>query len=146
MSVSPTPGFLNAAKVTVGFSSVYGFAMAHQVFAKQRLIRNKKKDGQVLDRYGCPELLSADRLVANILEWSPMFLGPVWSLAAADRLDERCLTFAWGYVGLRAVYLFSVIKRGVASNGLNRHLWGATFPGYACLIFHWKRSLEILSL
>mmetsp|Transcript_17490 Transcript_17490/g.37805 ORF Transcript_17490/g.37805 Transcript_17490/m.37805 type:complete len:147 (-) Transcript_17490:1469-1909(-) len=146
MSLSPTQALLDAAKLTVSFSSVYGIAMIHQVVVKQRLISQKRKMGQVLDRYDCPDLLSADRLVANILEWSPMFLGPVWSLAAVDRLDERCLQCAWGYVGLRGIYLVLVVKCGVSKEGRNKSLWGSTFPGYLCLTFLWKRSLEILSL
>ena len=120
--------------------------MVHQIVAKWRLIRQKKKKGEVFDRYGCPELLSADRLVQNMLEWSPLFLGPVWSLAATNQLDESCLTFAWGYVGLRVMYLFLVVKYGVARSGLNKPLWGATIPSYVCLIFLWRRSLKILSL
>jgi len=99
-----------------------------------------------MDRYNCPELLNADRLVANILEWTPIFLGSVWSLAAVDRLDERCRKFSWGYVGLRAVYLVLVVKYGVAKGGRNKPLWVSTFPSYICLIFLWKRSLEILAM
>lgn len=123
--LSPTPpGFLDAAKLTVGFSSVYGIAMMLQTVAKQRLIIQKK----IVDRYNCPELLNADRLVANLLEWSPMFLGPVWSLAAVGRLDERCCRIAWLYVSLRVIYLVLVVKFGVAKGGRNKPLWGSTLP------------------
>ena len=141
-----SPGILGAAKVTVGFATVYGFAMVHQIVTKQLLARRKRRSGEPFNRYSAPELLNSDRLVANLLEWAPIFLLPLWSLAAVDKLDELCLKIAWAYVGLRGVYLCLVVKYGVAKSGLNTSLWTATFPAYYCVTFLWKRSLEILYL
>jgi len=132
--------------LTVGFSSVYGLSMIHQIIIKKRLILRYKQMGKPFDRYSSSEMRHTDRIAANILEWSPVFLGPIWSLALTERLDDTCVTVAWAYVGLRGLYLCLGAMFGVAKSGRNKALWVATFPSYACLSFLLGRSWKILWL
>ena len=145
-TISSSQSILGAARVTVAFTSVYIISMLHQIICKKRLLRKArlKSTESSLNRYGHPELHNADRLVANLLEWSPIFLCPLWCLAVTDRLDQTCLHFSWAYVMLRGLYVCLLIKFGVSRNGNNTQLWISTLPAYACLLFLWQRSLGLL--
>ena len=144
-STVPTPTMLmNASKVTVAYSTVYWICMLNQVATKQRLIRKYKAQKETFERYNSPEMRDADRLVANFMEWTPVFWGPMWSLTAASRFDDTAVKAAWTYVGLRAVYAALLMKYGVSSAGVNKPLWAATFPAYICLIYIWIQSLKLL--
>ena len=80
-------------------------------------------------------MLNADRIVANFLEWSLVFLSPLWSLAATGHLSAVATNIAWTYVGVRGFYCILVTTFGVNHNGLNLSLWAATLPGYFCLLY-----------
>ena len=141
---SSQQSILGVARVTVAFISLYIVSMLYQIICKKRLLRKARLKGEPLNRYGHPELHNADRLVANLLEWSPIFLGPLWSLAVTDRLDQSCMHFAWAYVILRGLYICLLIKFGVSRNGNNTQLWISTLPSYGCLLFLWQRSLGLI--
>ena len=126
---SSSQSILGAARVTVAFTSVYIVSMLYQIISKKRLLRKARLKGEPLNRYGHPELHNADRLVANLLEWSPIFMAPLWCLAVTDRLDQSCMHFAWAYVLLRGMYVCLLIKFGVNRNGNNTQLWISTLPG-----------------
>ena len=87
---SSSQSILGAARVTVAFISVYIVSLLYLIYCKKRLLRKARLKGEPLNRYGHPELHNADRLVANLLEWSLIFLGPLWCLAVTDRLDQSC--------------------------------------------------------
>ena len=90
-AISSSPqSILGTARVTVAFTSVYIVSLCYQIICKKRLLRKARLKGEPFNRYGHPELHNADRLVANILEWSPIFLCPLWCLAVTDRLDQSC--------------------------------------------------------
>ena len=135
---------MNAAKVTVAYSSIYGICMCYQVVTKQRLIRKYKNQNKAFDRYNSGEMRNADRLVANFMEWTPIFLGPLWAITVTNRFDETSTKAAWTYVGLRTLYAGLVMTYGISSSGRNKPLWAATFPGYACLMYIWIQSLKLL--
>lgn len=141
---SSSQSILGAARVTVAFTSVYIVSMLYQIISKKRLLRKARLKGEPLNRYGHPELHNAGRLVANLLEWSPIFMAPLWCLAVTDRLDQSCMHFAWAYVLLRGMYVCLLIKFGVNRNGNNTQLWISTLPAYGCLLFLWQRSLGLL--
>lgn len=141
-----TDGLSEAAKLTVAFVSLYFLTFANILVKKKTLLRQAKQEGRVFDRYTSPGMHNADRLNANFLEWSPIFLGLLWSLAATSNLDDTAIAVSWTYVGLRALYIFLLLLYGVASDGMNKGLWVSTFPGYACLLFLLQQAVRALFL
>jgi len=122
---------LTAARITVVFLMLYGATFANINMAKKRAARQHRN----FDRYNnSPSMLVADRLQGNFLEWSPMFLGLLWSLAATSNLSSTAAVAAWIYVALRGFYIVLIRRRGVNSQGRNSQLWISTFPAYVCLL------------
>jgi len=126
---------LTAARITVVYLMLYGTTFANTNLAKKRAARQHRN----FDRYNnnSPSMLVADRLQGNFLEWSPVFLGLLWSLAATFHLSSTtaAAVAAWIYVALRALYIVLILlRRGVNSQGRNSQLWISTFPAYVCLL------------
>jgi uncharacterized MAPEG superfamily protein len=124
-----------AAQITVVFVSLYGLTFVNVLRTKARLLRQARKAGTPYDRYTAPGMRTADRLQANFLEWSPIFLGLLWSLAATANLGSSVVAAAWTYVALRVLYVGLILQYGIRSNGLNKMLWASTFPAYGCLTY-----------
>jgi uncharacterized MAPEG superfamily protein len=131
-----------AAKITVAFTTLYFATFMNVLITKRTLLRQANQENKVFDRYGTSPgtMQNADRLNANFLEWSPIFLGLLWSLASTAKLDDTCAQLAWTYVGLRTLYIGMLLKYGVASDGMNKALWISTLPGYICLVFLWQHA------
>eukprot|EP00978_Attheya_sp_CCMP212_P008907 scaffold21007_cov52-Attheya_sp.AAC.1 len=134
----------NAARITVVFSTLYMLTLVNQILTKKRLFQQFKAQGKTFNRYAAPEMLNADRLVANLLEWSLVFLSPLWSLAATGHLSEAATKIAWTYVGVRGFYCILVTTFGVTQNGYNLPLWAATLPGYFCLLYLAAQAFVLL--
>ena len=135
LSTAMSISVIQAAQVTVAYSGLYGMTLFTQ-FVKKKLIHAKKiKEGKVFDRYNSIEMRPYDRLTMNYLEWMPVFLCPLWSMAATDTLTDTSITVAWVYISLRTMYFGLVLKFGVNISGHNAPLWISTFPGYGCLIY-----------
>ena len=131
-SAQNNASLLTAAKITVAYTTLYSMTMLNQVVQKKRLLT---KYGKSFDRYSSTEMRDADRLTGNFMEWSLIFLGPLWSLAAMEALSATSILMAWTYVGLRVLYLGLSIQYGVNEQGLNKPLWLSTFPSYICLSY-----------
>mmetsp|Transcript_3582 Transcript_3582/g.7421 ORF Transcript_3582/g.7421 Transcript_3582/m.7421 type:complete len:120 (+) Transcript_3582:68-427(+) len=102
---------------------------------KRKGLAKAKKEGKEFNRYTSSEMFIADRLNSKFLEWSPIFLGLLWSLAAVGRLHQLFpLCTAWTYVGLRALYIFLILRYGVQTDEMNKGLWLSTFPEYICIL------------
>ena len=144
MSNDENDSIRKAAQMTVTFCCLYTVTFVNVLIAKKRLLREARLVNAEFDRYTSPGMHSADRLQANFLEWSPIFLGLVWSLGATDNLISVSLVAAWVYLGLRALYIFLVLQHGVSTNGMNRALWISTFPAYACLLCMFVHSISVL--
>lgn len=138
-----TPGTLAAAKITVAFSGLYGLTFVNILISKKRMSQKAKAEGKTFNRYESKDMQTADRLNGNILEWYPVFMGPLWALAFTGLLDDTCVAVAWTYFGLRVLYAGLILKNGVAQSGINRSLWVSTFPGYACLIFLFIKAMRL---
>ena len=134
--------FLQAAKLTVVFVLLYALTMVNIVVAKKRLLRQHQQEKKVFDRYQSPQMQTADRLQGNFLEWAPIFLGLLWSLAATSNLSKASLVAAWLYLALRLLYVVLILKHGVATNGANRPLWISTFPSYLCLLYMTQQAIR----
>lgn len=134
--------FLPAAKLTVAFILLYELTFVHILVYKKRLLRQHQQQKKPFDRYQSPQMQTADRLQANFLEWAPIFLGLLWSLATTSNLSSHTVVAAWTYLALRLLYIFLVLKNGVASNGMNRALWISTFPSYFCLLFMTQHAVR----
>lgn len=135
---------ISAARITVVFTTLYAATLANQPITKKRLLRKFQKEGKPFHRYTAPEMLNADRLVANLLEWSLVFLGPLWSLAATGQLTPFSVSIAWTYVVLRGFYGILVMTFGVNQHGLNFPLMASTFPAYGCLIYLYSQAFQQL--
>eukprot|EP00656_Telonema_subtile_P054735 TRINITY_DN824_c0_g1_i2.p1 TRINITY_DN824_c0_g1~~TRINITY_DN824_c0_g1_i2.p1 ORF type:complete len:144 (+),score=12.93 TRINITY_DN824_c0_g1_i2:38-469(+) len=122
-----------ACRLTMSFLLVYIGALASQIATKKRLLRQASAQGKPFDRYQSPGMLPADRALGNLLEWSPLYLGSLWVLAALRGLQGAALGAAWLYPGLRALYVGLAVLRGVAADGKQKGLYMATVPGYLCL-------------
>lgn len=136
---------LAVSRITVGYTLLYSGAMLHQVMTKNLLIaQQQQQQGKTFDRYNSTEMRNADRLLANFMEWLPIFMGPLWALAASDQLTETHVRIAWSYVGTRGLYAALVLAYGVAGNGRNTRLWASTFPGYGCLLYLLYQSVSLV--
>ena len=132
--------FRSAGQVTVAFIAVYGSTFGLILARKMTVSRQEAK----FNRYTSPGMQVVDRLQANFLEWSPIFLGLLWTLATAGVLQGTTLRAAWTYVGLRALYLGLILRHGVAKTGRNKALWPSTFPAYACLLYMMIQAIRTL--
>ncbi|KAG7344935.1 MAPEG family protein [Nitzschia inconspicua] len=132
-SVHPISGSIAAAaQITVVYTGLYSVTILNQVVTKKRLHR---KLGDKFDRYSSLEMRNVDRLTGNFLEWTIVFLGPLWSMALTDTLSDTSQLIAWTYVGLRLLYTGLSLKYGVNGQGNNKPLWISTFPSYVCLLY-----------
>lgn len=131
---SSPDSLLSAARITVVFVFLYSITFTIQLVMKRKLLMQARRNRTKFDRYQSPEMHKVDRLNANFLEWSPVFLGLLWSLAATQKLDVAGVMCSWTYVGLRALYMLLILRHGVAQNGMNTSLWISTFPAYICLM------------
>uniref|UniRef100_A0A7S4KCQ9 Uncharacterized protein n=1 Tax=Odontella aurita TaxID=265563 RepID=A0A7S4KCQ9_9STRA len=134
----------HAARVTVAFSLVYTSTLVLQIVVKKTLLRKARKENKAFHRYSSANMRNADRLVTNLMEWSPVFLAPLWSLAMTDRLGGSTVTAAWAYVACRGAYVVLQVKHGVAEDGNNVPLWASTFPAYGCLLYLLGKSVPLL--
>ncbi len=117
--------------VTVAYFLLwYALLFGLQTRTKYRLKARYEKDGKVFDRYfgQDPQMLAADRAVANTQEQMGPFLASLWlfSIFASP-------TYATGlgaaYVALRGVYPFLLGKR--VSKVQSKRVALVTFPCYA---------------
>jgi uncharacterized MAPEG superfamily protein len=129
---APTVGIFAAARITLVYSTIYSVTMVNQVVSKKMLHR---KLGKSFDRYNSLEMRNADRLTGNFLEWTPLFLSPLWSMAMTETFSDVSQTMAWTYLGLRMLYVGLSFKYGVNEQGHNVSLWASTLPSYICLIY-----------
>jgi uncharacterized MAPEG superfamily protein len=142
-----TDDLAKAAQITVVFTLLYSLTFVNVLVTKRRLLGQARAAKKKFDRYTSPQMLPADRLQANFLEWSPIFLGLLWSLAAtADLSNTVAVTVARIYVGLRALYIVLILRYGVNSNGMNKALWISTFPSYICLMYLGQQAVRLLLL
>ena len=133
-----------AAKMTVAFVLLYELTFFNVLRSKRRLLKEHQTQKKVFDRYKSPQMQTADRLQANFLEWAPIFLGLLWSLAATSNFSKNSVIAAWTYLGLRLLYVVLILNYGVASDGMNRALWISTFPSYICLLYMTKESIRLI--
>ena len=144
---SVSPDVLIACHNTAAFTIVYMTALLFQVFTKQYLIQQAKKNNTRFDRYTSVAMRSPDRLVANLIEWSFVFLPLLWTLAMTDKLSSESsvvVMAAWTYVALRALYVVLVARHGVSDTGRNKALWISTYPAYVCLAVMLVKAAPIL--
>lgn len=137
-----------AAQITVVFTMLYTLTFVNGLVSKKRFLRQARRANKKFDRYSSPLMQSADRLQANFLEWSPIFLGLLWSLAATENLSKSSGTViaAWMYLKFRALYVVLVLRHGMAADGMNRSLWMSTMPAYLCLMFLAQQAIRTLLL
>lgn len=135
---------VTAARVSIAFLCLYALTFAIVLVAKIRGIVQAKSAGKAFDRYTSNDMHTADRLNANFLEWAPMFLTILWSLAATSNLSPGCVTAAWLYVTLRAFYIALVFIFGIAKDGMHQQLFISTFPAYFCLIYMLSHGIGAL--
>jgi uncharacterized MAPEG superfamily protein len=143
MENEPSADILKAAQITVVFSMMYGATFINVLISKKRALQMARAAKKEYDRYTSPYMRSSDRLQANFLEWSPVFLGLMWSLAATNNLGSSSMV-CWAYIWLRALYIVLILSYGVTANGLNVALWASTFPAYACLTYLGVRGIQLL--
>ena len=132
---------IRASQISISIAAVHGMAMFVQLVRKMRLIR---KHGKSFDRYNSLDMHSIDRMVANLIEWSIIFLPLVWSLGVTGNLDDTATRTSMTYVGLRGFYVALVSTFGVRRNGINVPLWIATFPSYGCLTVLLFKALHVI--
>eukprot|EP00035_Acanthoeca_spectabilis_P026464 m.462791 g.462791 ORF g.462791 m.462791 type:complete len:148 (-) comp22795_c0_seq1:1368-1811(-) len=138
---------LSASRITLSFLLVYLSAIIVQIVTKIRLSKEAQAAGKQFNRYDSPSpaMHAADRAVGNLLEWSPLFLGPLWVLAALSALDGIVLAASWGYVFCRVGYLALATSNGISLAGRQTGLYAATVPGYICLMVVLGKALCMAS-
>jgi hypothetical protein len=57
-----------------------------------------RKLGKSFDRYNSLNMRDADRLTGNFLGWTPLFLGPLWSMAMTETFSDVSQIMAWKYL------------------------------------------------
>jgi uncharacterized MAPEG superfamily protein len=138
---------IKAAQITVVFTALYWLTFINVLVTKRRLLKQARLARKEFDRYTSQQMRNADRLVANFLEWSPIFFGLLWSLAATANLSKSSsVAVAWTYVGMRALYIVLVLMHGVSSDGMNKALWISTTPAYFCLMYLTLQAFRLLLL
>lgn len=142
-----SPDVHEACRITIVFTILYTACLVNQTVNKYVNISRAKQAKENFDRYNSLEMRSADRMLANMMEWSFVFFPLLWSLALTGRLvssGDDALKWSWRYIYLRGLYIILSIRYGVASNGKNKPLWVSTFPAYVCLLCMFKKAIVIL--
>ena len=134
----------SAGQATTAFLALYSSTFVLVLKCKRTALQNARAAGKRFDRYNSPEMHVVDRLQGNFLEWSPIFLGLLWTLAANGALSGPALAAVWGYVTLRALYVVLILKNGLKDNGMNKPLWISTFPAYGCLSVMFAKAVAVL--
>ena len=113
----------------VYFVMWYSFLFGLQTRTKYRLKARYEQEGKVFDRYfgQDPEMLAADRAVANTLEQMGPFLVSLW-LFACFVSTTYATTLGAIYIALRSVYPFLLGQR--LSKVQSKRVAMVTFPCY----------------
>lgn len=133
-----------AGQATITFLALYGSTFVLVLKCKRTCLQKARAAGKRFDRYTSPDMHVVDRLQGNFLEWSPMFLGLLWTLAANGVLSGAALAATWGYLVLRTLYMVLILQHGLSDNGMNKQLWISTFPAYGCLSVMFAKALAVL--
>ncbi|KAA8492107.1 hypothetical protein FVE85_3545 [Porphyridium purpureum] len=143
------------ARVTVLHVVAFIFAIVVQTslkFSAQRAARNQQKpfvrySVQAQDR----ALLVADRVVANVTEWSVPFLSLFWlnlALVSATHSagdGQHIVTAGWVFAVARVVYVFLCNFGGaLGTSGPKPRVFIATAPGYLALLYLLVRLISSL--
>jgi uncharacterized MAPEG superfamily protein len=121
---------------------LYVVTLLNQFAHKKYYQGQYRRRGRTLDRYRSPEMHHPDRLVGNFVEWTPVFLCPVWCMAATKTLSTSSVTAAHVYLCLRALYIVLSVRYGVSPEGNNVPLWISTFPAYGCLFYLYRDAIR----
>lgn len=115
------------------FTLWYALLLGLQRGTKYRLIREYRARGEVFDRYHGtdPEMLAADRAVANTLEQMGPFLTTLW-LHAVLVSPRSATALGLAYVVIRAIYPF-LLGRSVSKTQSKRVIF-ATGPAYLIIL------------
>ncbi len=117
--------------VTVAYFALwYALLFGLQTRTKYRLKARYQKEGRDFDRYfgGDPEMLAADRAVANTHEQMGPFLAALW-LFAVFGSPVYATWLGAAYVALRSAYPFVLGQR--MSKLQSKRVAFVTFPCYA---------------
>lgn len=128
----PDPSQLHGPLIVtvVYFVLWYGLLFGLQSRTKYRLEARYAKDGKSFDRYfgQDPQMLAADRAVANTHEQMVPFLASLW-LCALFASPETATGLGGAYVALRGLY--PVLLGSRVSKVQSKRVAFVTFPCYA---------------
>eukprot|EP00667_Euglena_gracilis_P019912 EG_transcript_21424 len=115
--------------------ALYVAFLVNQMLWKFPLMAEAREKKERFNRYADPRMLPADRLVANTLEWLPVFLGLFWLSTVLT--TGQTTPLGWAYVAFRALYAVLVLRGGIRPSGIKLWVLAATIPMYlvlACLL------------
>ena len=132
------------AKVLVGYSAAFTFAVLLQLKIKKGVAREFKAKKKAMTDAGQdvkdlrynrytdedPLLKAADRGVGNFVEWAPAFLSLFLANAA---VTGDATKLGWAYVALRVLYPILAVNGGISLAGAKPLIYLSTVPMYIVL-------------
>lgn len=142
--MTSSQAFLAPILVTTAYFALwYYLLLGLQRGTKYRLKAAYEKEGKVFDRYfgQDPEMLAADRAVANTLEQMGPFLASLW-LFAVFVSPRQAGWYGGAYVALRAIYPLLLGKR--LSKTQSKRVFFVTGPAYLIIFTMLGRTVSTL--
>jgi hypothetical protein len=140
------PQLVDVTQITLWYTILYFATLVNQFLHKKYYQRLYRRSGKRLDRYNSQEMQNPDRLTGNFIEWTPVFLSPIWCLSITRTLSSQSIHVSYAYLALRLFYFALSIKYGVSYDGNNKPLWISTFPAYVCLFYLYKEAISNILL
>lgn len=140
----PEHSYAGPILVTVSYLLLwYYLLLLGQSRTKYRLKAQYEREGKVFDRYfgQDPEMLAADRAVANTLEQMGPFLVSLWMFAVFVS-PQQAGWYGAAYVLLRALYPLLLGKR--VTNTQSKRVAFVTFPAYLIVFSMLGRTVAAL--
>lgn len=122
-----------AAQVTVSMLVLLICALSYQGLWKVAAVRKAVQAKEKLNRYTDPRFVVVDRMVANLGEWLPAFLGLFWISMIAS--GGGTVVWGWVHVASRALYTVVALNGGLhARAGPQPLILATTVPAYLALV------------
>ena len=137
-SVIKGPHYLAAARLTFAALVLHVTFICVQVGVKLALklkVKERKKlePNYVYNSYTSddPNILIANRLVGNYMEWMPVFLGMVWLYAMYVGNPGY---YGWIYLFFRSLYAPLAFSGAISRGGAKPLIYISTMPQYLMII------------
>lgn len=120
------------SKMTLAYLGIYTACILYQVVVKLKHTFSSMKSKNNFNRYTDDRMVVVDRIVGNMLEWAPVYMGLSWM--SMFLTNGETANYGWLYVYCRAAFPIIASLGGLNKGGAQIYMWLCTMPSYYALV------------